>query len=111
MIAVFLLLNGACTRTGSIADCKPSVAVPANAAESAALEDARSRRSAVCSAAERLCQFQISKGHDTSAIEIRLDFIVFDGEDECAQSPYGSEALFYSAEGQFLRMDEIFSYR
>lgn len=106
---VFLLLLGACTRTGSIADCKPIAAVPANAAQTAALEDARSRRAEICSDAKRPCQFQISTGHDGSEIEIRLDFIDFDADDGCAQSPHGSEVLFYSLEGKFIRMDEVFS--
>lgn len=106
---VFLLLLGACARTGSIADCKPSAAVPANAAQSAALEDARSRRAEICSDAQRPCQFRISSSRDRSEIEIRLDFIDFDARHGCVQSPYGSEILFYSLDGKFIRIAEVFS--
>jgi len=84
-------------------DCENSI--PQNSAESAALADARSRKSGVCSASPQHCKFEVDSNSD-GMIEIDLYFVEKSFFEGCIVKDRDLEAYFYNREGVFVRLGD-----
>jgi hypothetical protein len=104
-IAVMLLIP----RLHNNAECKN--ARPANAAQSAALEDARTRAAAHCASSKYPCHFMIDD-RSVGTIRIDYDFVektLFDG---CFNRDNGSKTFVYGRDGKFILAEEApYPYR
>lgn len=79
--------------------------VPTNSAQSAALADARSRKSMVCSGSQTRCKFVIGEDPDGS-FRISLYFVATDFFAGCTFKDQDSDVFVYSRDGGFVRVTE-----
>lgn len=79
--------------------------VPANSAQSAALADARLRKTRVCSGSQTRCQFVIGEEPDGS-FRISLYFVETDFFAGCTFKDQDSDVFVYSRDGGFVRITE-----
>jgi hypothetical protein len=79
--------------------------VPTNSAQSAALADARSRKTMVCSSSQRRCKFAIDDERD-GLLRISLYFVETDFFAGCTFKDQDSDVFVYTRDGRFVRIEE-----
>ncbi|MBB6092417.1 hypothetical protein HNQ60_001263 [Povalibacter uvarum] len=79
--------------------------VPSNFAQSAALDDARSRWADVCLNSQRVCTFSIQAESD-GTVRISLYLSEKHPATGCIYKGQDADVFVYSREGKFLRTDE-----
>jgi hypothetical protein len=84
--------------------CDPLSSSPANAAQAAAMADARIRNAKACGLPEARCQYLVS-ANDTNDIWVRTNYVFVESSGQCIQAGDGVEDAVYDSTGKFLRVD------